>query len=141
MWSIVDIPEGIMVSDSSKLVEEQVSKETSSCFVSEWAILGIPEGAIHGTNVVNDEYNSFDISKCASLGIKEGHVLGLKDNIEGSDKLWNTVGLIDFISDVLRVDNYDVNIEGFSVLTSDDAKLGKFDSKMLGVSDNSKLAG
>ena len=48
--------------------------------------------------------------------------------------------MISFI-DGIRVDNYDVNIEGFSVLTSDDAKLGKFDSKMLGVSDTSKLGG
>ena len=65
----------------------------------------------------------------------------MKDNIRDSDKLWNTLGVVDFISNGIRVDNYDVNIEGFSVLTSDDAKLGKFDSKMLGVSDNSKMGG
>ena len=43
-----------MLADYSKIGEELGFKEDVSCFVSEWAILGIPEGAIHGTNVGND---------------------------------------------------------------------------------------
>ena len=65
----------------------------------------------------------------------------MKDNIEDGDKIWNTVGVVDFISYGIRVDTYDVNTEVFSVVTSEDAKLGKFDSKMFGVSDTSKLGG
>ena len=121
-----------MLADSSKLGEELDSKEAASSFVSEWALLRIPEGVIHVTNVVIDEYKSFGVSKCASLGIKDGPVLGLKDNIKVFHKLWNTVGVVDFISDFIRVDTYDVNTEGFLIITSEDAKLSKFDSKMLG---------
>ena len=135
------IYEGIIIAGSSKLGEELDSKRSESCAVSEWDLASIHEGSIHGTNVGNDEYNSFDVSKCSSLGIKERHVIGLKGNIEDSDKLWNTVYFIDFISDFISVDNSDVNTEAFSVVTFDDAKLGKFYSKMLGVSDTSKLGG
>ena len=56
----------------------------------------------------------------------------MKDNIKNGDKLCNTVGVIDFISYGIRVDTYDVNTEGFLIITSEDAKLSKFDSMMLG---------
>ena len=46
-----------MLADSYKSVEELVYKEDASCGVSEWALLCIPEGAILGTNILNDEYN------------------------------------------------------------------------------------
>ena len=63
----------------------------------------------------------------------------MKDNIKNGDKLCNTVGVIDFISYGIRVYNYDVSTEDFSVVTSYDAKLGRFERKMLGVSDTFKL--
>ena len=65
-WYIVGFPEAIMLSDYFKLGEELGFKASASCVVSEWSLVGIPEGSIHETNVVNDEYNSFGISKCPS---------------------------------------------------------------------------
>ena len=65
----------------------------------------------------------------------------MKDNIKYSDKIWYTVGSIDYIYGGISVDNYDGNAEGFPVGTSDDATLGEFDSNILGVSDASKLGG
>ena len=53
------IPEGIIIADYSKLGEELVYKEAASCGVSEWYLVGIPEGDIIGTIVGNDNYNSF----------------------------------------------------------------------------------
>ena len=65
----------------------------------------------------------------------------MKDNIKYGDKLLKAVGSIDSISDGIRVDKSDKNIEGFAVGTSDDATLGLFDSNILGVADSSKLGG
>ena len=63
----------------------------------------------------------------------------MKDNIKYGDKLWNTVGSLDSISDCIRVDNSDGNTEGFQVGTYDDVTLDKFDSNMIGVADSYKL--
>ena len=65
----------------------------------------------------------------------------MKDNIKDCAKLWNKVGYLDSIYDIISIDNYDGNIEGFTVGTYDNARLEKFNSKMLGVVDNSKLGG
>ena len=65
----------------------------------------------------------------------------MKDNIKDCAKLWNKVGYLDSIYDIISIDNSDGNIEGFTVGTYDNARLGKFNSKMLGVVDNSKLGG
>ena len=54
-WYLVGIFKGIILSDSYKLGEKYGSTEVSSCCISEWARVGIPEGAIFGTNVSNYE--------------------------------------------------------------------------------------
>ena len=53
--SLVGITEVITLADSSKLGEKKLLQEPASWDVSEWALVGIPEGAIIGTNVGIDE--------------------------------------------------------------------------------------
>ena len=51
------------------------------------------------------------------------------------------MGSLDYKYDDISVDNADGNREDFSVGTSNDAKLGKFESNMLGVAESSRLGG
>ena len=48
-------------------------------------------------------------------GIKEGIIIGLKDNIIDADVIWTSNGSGDSISDGIRLDEYDGNSEGFTV--------------------------
>ena len=84
-----------MLADYSKLGEELGYKEAVLLGVSQWDIVGIPEGTIIDTNLGNDEYNSFVISKCDTEVINEGNVTGLKNNIKYCAKLWNKVVSLD----------------------------------------------
>ena len=65
----------------------------------------------------------------------------MKDNNKDGDKLLNTVGYLDSISDGIMVDNSDGSTTSFLVGPSDNATLRKLDIKMLSVADSSKLGG
>ena len=51
--------------------------------------------------------------------MKEGHLLEFKDNIKYGDKPLTAVSSIERKCDVIKEDNFDGNVEGFSVGTSD----------------------
>ena len=53
--SLVGIFKGIILADYSKTGEELGSKEDTPYGIYEWALVGIHEGAIFGTNVVKYE--------------------------------------------------------------------------------------
>ena len=55
--------------------------------------------------------------------VKEWSLLGLNNGNNEAGKLLTTVDYLEYISDFIREDNYDVNYEGIILGISDDANL------------------
>ena len=88
--------------------------------------------------VRNPDGNLF-ITESNYEGIKEGHLLVLKDTIIDVDVLWGTVDSPEWKCEEIRVDNPDGDSKIFSVGTSDCEPLGIIENKMLGIADSLKL--
>ena len=71
--------------------------------------------------------------------MKEQPLLQFKYNIREGGKLWNIVAYPESISGGIRVNILNWNYYRILLGISDDATLGLYDNKMLGVADSSKL--
>ena len=110
-----------------------------SLIIPNWANTLVPEDTMFGNNECSNECNSLGITESKSEGIKEGPLLGLKDNIIDGDVIWGTVVSPEWKCKGIRVENPDGNSKGFLFGTAEGETLGLIDNTMLGVTDSSKL--
>ena len=82
---------------------------------------------------------NFVITESKSEVIKEGPLIGLKDNIIDVDVILGTVGYPELKCEFIRVGNPDGNSKIFPVGTSDGEPLRLIDNTILSISESSKL--